>query len=143
MEAHHIMQRDVAVLEPEASLRDASALMHENDVRHIPILEHGQVVGIISDRDLRCYLSDLFTYQPESTPASARKTITVRQIMQAKPISVDPDSDLDEVIECMLEFKIGAVVVVDSQGLLKGIISYEDILRAVRDSLASLPTALD
>lgn len=135
MEAHEVMQRDVAVLTPSASLRDASDLMHRNDVRHLPVLEHGQVVGIVSDRDLRCYLSELFTSEPETTPAAARKTLTVRQVMQTKPVAVDPDSDLQEVIECMLEFKIGAVVVTDTEGHLRGIISYEDILRAARDLL--------
>jgi acetoin utilization protein AcuB len=135
MEAQEIMQRDVAVLEPGASLREASELMHDYDVRHIPIVERGQVVGIVSDRDLRCYLSELFLSEPESTPATARKTLTVRQVMQAKPVAVDPASDIQEVIECILDFKIGAVVVADTEGRLCGIISYEDVLRAARDLL--------
>ncbi len=129
------MQRDIAVLDPGASLRAASELMHDNDVRHIPIVEQGHVVGIISDRDLRCYLSDLFLSEPETTPATARRTLTVRQIMQPKPVAVEPESDLSEVIECILDFKIGAVVVTDTEGRLCGIISYEDILRAAREFL--------
>ena len=137
MEAHEIMQSDIAVLNPTASLRDASELMHERDVRHIPVLEHNQLVGIISDRDLRCYLADLFLSEPEGPPDAARKTLTVRQVMQAKPISVDPDSDIQEVIDCMLEFKIGAVVVTDTEGHLRGIISYEDVIRVARDMLFS------
>jgi acetoin utilization protein AcuB len=135
MEAQQIMQRDVAVLEPTASLHAASELMHDNDVRHIPIVEQGQVVGMISDRDLRCYLSELFLEQPETIPAAARKTLTVRQIMQSKPVAVEPESDLGEVIECILDFKIGAVVVADTEGRLCGIISYEDILRIAREFL--------
>jgi acetoin utilization protein AcuB len=135
MEAHEVMQRDVAVLAPTASLGDASDLMHRHNVRHLPVLEHGQVVGIVSDRDLRCYLSELFMSEPETTPAAARKTLTVRQVMQAKPVAVDPDSDIQDVIECMLEFKIGAVVVADTEGHLRGIISYEDVLRVARDLL--------
>ncbi|MFO0416093.1 MAG: CBS domain-containing protein [Pseudomonadota bacterium] len=135
MEAHEIMQTDVAVLEPQASLRQASEVMHDRDVRHIPVLEGGQVVGIVSDRDLRCYLSDLFLSEPESIPDAARKTLTVRQVMQAKPITVDADADLQEVIDCLLEFKIGAVVVTDTLGHLRGIISYEDVIRAARDML--------
>jgi CBS domain-containing protein len=93
------------------------------------------VVGIVSDRDLRCYLSDLFLSEPESIPDAARKALTVRQVMQAKPITVDADADLQEVIDCLLEFKIGAVVVTDTLGHLRGIISYEDVIRAARDML--------
>jgi acetoin utilization protein AcuB len=129
------MHRDVAVLDPNASLREASDIMHDRDVRHLPVIDAGQVVGIVSDRDLRCYLSELFVSQPETVPTQARKTLTVRQIMQAKPVTVDPTSDIQDVIECMLDFKIGAVVVTDTEGHLRGIISYEDVLRAARDLL--------
>ncbi len=135
MEANEIMHRDVAVLDPNASLREASDIMHDRDVRHLPVIEAGEVVGIVSDRDLRCYLSELFTSEPETTPALARKALTVRQIMQAKPVTVEPTSDIQEVIDCMLDFKIGAVVVTDSEGHLRGIISYEDVLRAAQDFL--------
>jgi acetoin utilization protein AcuB len=135
MEAHEIMQSDVVVLGPAASLRDASELMHSHDVRHLPILENGQLVGIISDRDIRCHLSELFLSQPESVPSEARKSMKVRQIMQTKPITVDPDSDIQDVIESMLDSKIGAVVVTDTEGHLQGMISYEDVLSAARDLL--------
>jgi CBS domain-containing protein len=57
--------------------------------------------------------------------------------MQSKPVAVEPESDLGEVIECILDFKIGAVVVADTEGRLCGIISYEDILRAAREFLPS------
>jgi acetoin utilization protein AcuB len=135
MEAHEIMQTDVAVLEPQASLRQASEVMHDRDVRHIPVLEGGQLVGIVSDRDLRCYLADLFLSEPETISDAARKTLTVKQVMQAKPITVDPDSDIQDVIDCMLEFKIGAVLVTDTTGHLRGVISYEDVIRAAREML--------
>ena len=133
MEAQEIMQPDVAVLEPHASLLDVSNLMHERDVRHVPVLEGGQVVGIVSDRDVRCYLSDLFRGEPETTPSAARKTLTLRQVMQTKPITVDASTDVRDIIDLMLEYKIGAVVVTDTEGHIRGIVSYEDVLREVRD----------
>jgi acetoin utilization protein AcuB len=135
MEASEIMQREVTVVSPHASLRDASEIMHSYDIRHLPVVEAGQVVGIISDRDLRCYLSELFLSEPETTPAAARKTLTVRQVMQAKPVTLEPESDIQDVIDCMLEFKIGAVLVTDTEGHLRGVISYEDVIRAARDLL--------
>lgn len=137
MEAYQIMQSDVVTLQPGASLREASELMRDNDVRHLPVLEHGQVVGIVSDRDLRCFLSELFVSEPEVTQGIPRQALTIRQVMQSKPITVDPDSDLEEVIDSMLDFKIGAVVVADAEGHLQGIISYEDVLRAAKDVLVA------
>jgi acetoin utilization protein AcuB len=133
MEASEIMQREVVVVSPQATLRDASEIMHIQDVRHLPVVDAGQVVGIISDRDLRCYLSELFLSEPEMTPSSARKTISVRQVMQTKPITLEPESDIQEVIDCMLEFKIGAVLITDTEGHLRGVVSYEDVIRAARE----------
>ena len=133
MEVNEIMQTDVAVLSPRASLREVADLMHDRDVRHVPVLEGGQVVGIISDRDVRCYLTELYRSEPESTPASARKSIAVREVMQSKPVAVDASADVSEVIDLLLDFKIGAVVVSDAEGHLQGIVSYEDVLRGLRE----------
>lgn len=133
MEVNEIMQTDVAVLEPNASLSEASDLMHDKDIRHVPVIEGGQVIGIVSDRDLRLYLADLFRSEPETTPDLARKSLTLRQIMQAKPITVDASADVRDVIDMLLEYKIGAVIVTDPEGHLQGIVSYEDVLRGLRE----------
>lgn len=133
MEVHEIMQTDVAVLSPRASLREVADLMHERDVRHVPVLEGGEIVGIVSDRDVRCYLTELYRSEPESTPSSARKIIPVREVMQSKPIAVDASADVREVIDLLLDYKIGAVVVSDLEGHLQGIVSYEDVLRGLRE----------
>ena len=133
MEVHEIMQTDVAVLSPRASLREVADLMHDRDVRHVPVLDGGQVVGIVSDRDVRCYLTELYRSEPETTAISARKAIPVREVMQSKPVAVDASADVRDVIDLLLDFKIGAVVVSDTEGHLQGIVSYEDILRGIRE----------
>lgn len=133
MEVNEIMHTDVAVLTPQSSLRDVAELMRERDVRHIPVVENGRIVGIVSDRDIRLYVADLFQSQGETEIEATRRTLTIRNIMQAKPLQVDPSADVDEVVDLLLEYRIGAVLVSDSQGTLRGIVSYEDILRAYRD----------
>lgn len=133
MEVNEIMRADVAVLTPQSSLRDVAELMRERDVRHVPILESGKIVGIVSDRDIRLYVADLFQSQGETEIEANRRALTIRNIMQTKPLQVDPSADVDEVVDLLLEYKIGAVLVSDSQGALRGIVSYEDILRAYRD----------
>lgn len=107
--------------------------MHRHNVRHIPVLDDGQAIGIVSDRDLRAYLGDLYR---SATTVNPRQILTLREVMQSSPISVDPSTDITDVIDTMLENKIGAVVVADSLGNLRGIVSYEDILRYVRDELS-------
>ncbi len=133
MEVNEIMQTDVAVLTPQASLRDVAELMRERDIRHVPILESGKIVGIVSDRDLRLYVADLFQSQGETEIEAARRALTIRNIMQTKPLQVDPSADIGEVVDLLLEYRIGAVLVSDNQGVLRGIVSYEDLLRAYRE----------
>lgn len=137
MEINEIMQRDVAALDPSSSLLDAVDLMHERGVRHIPLIRAGEVVGIVSDRDVRCYMSDIFEQLQERTAGAYKKSLPLSQVMQAKPLAVDPAADVLDVIDVMLENKIGAVVVSDSRGRIQGIVSYEDLLRLLRDEYLS------
>jgi acetoin utilization protein AcuB len=134
MEVNEIMRTDVAVLTPQASLRDVADLMRDREVRHVPIVEGGRIVGIVSDRDIRLYVADLFESRGETAIEASRKNLTLRNVMQSKPVQVDPSTDVGEVVDLLLEYKIGAVVVSDTQGTLRGIVSYEDVLRAYRDS---------
>jgi acetoin utilization protein AcuB len=98
-------------------------------------MERGEVVGIVSDRDVRSYLPETALSLGESTSERRRKETTLRNVMQTQPLTIDPSTELDEVIDALLENKVGALLVVDSEGTLRGIISYEDILRWAREKL--------
>jgi CBS domain-containing protein len=135
MEAHEIMQRRVTCLDSHSSILDANDLMLSNSIRHIPVMERGEVVGIVSDRDVRSYLPETALSLGESTSERRRKETTLRNVMQTQPLTIDPSTELDEVIDALLENKVGALLVVDSEGTLRGIISYEDILRWAREKL--------
>lgn len=136
MRAHEVMNPNVLYLDPSATVDEACDLMFERDIRHIPIVQDGTVVGIISDRDIRCYLAELFRDVSEGSQTEDKKNTQLRDIMQAKPISVQPDADMQDVIESLLEWKVGAVLVCEPQDRLRGIVSYEDILEVVRDLAA-------
>ena len=135
MEAHEIMQRQVQCLDSHSSILDASDLMLSNSIRHVPVMERGEVVGIISDRDVRSYLPETSLSREESALERRNKELTLRSVMQSQPFTIDPSAELDEVIDTLLENKVGAVLVVDTGGTLRGIVSYEDILRWARDRL--------
>jgi acetoin utilization protein AcuB len=89
----------------------------------------------VSDRDVRSYLPETALSLGESTSERRRKETTLRNVMQTQPLTIDPSTELDEVIDALLENKVGALLVVDSEGTLRGIISYEDILRWAREKL--------
>lgn len=136
MEASEIMERKVLSLGGTSSLMDAASLMHEHNIRHLPVVEHNEVVGILSERDLRGFLEELYESSQETDEGIRRKNISIREVMQAKPITVDASADIVEVIDLMLENKVGAIVVADELGQLRGIISCEDVLKVAREKLA-------
>lgn len=136
MEASEIMERKVFSLGTNSSLMDAASVMDEHNIRHLPIVEHNEVIGILSERDLRGFLEELYESSQETADGIRRQNISIREVMQVKPLAVDPSADIVDVIDLMLENKVGAIVVADELGQLRGIISYEDILKIARERLA-------
>ncbi len=130
-----IMTADVVSVDTHATVADVVALMHDNDFRHVPVLTEGELVGLVSDRDLRVYTMPVVDMN-SSQLERRNMQVPVTDVMNTDTISVGPESDLPELINIMLEQKIGAVPVVDElSDKLVGIVSYVDVLMAARDSL--------
>jgi acetoin utilization protein AcuB len=113
------------------SVQEAVNKLFELDARHLPVVdEHGELVGVLSDRDLREY-SQPYEMQFENLTTSDEREVTpVSDIMSGDVISAHPEDDITEIIDMMIDQKVGAVPVVDPlDGNLVGIVSYIDILR--------------
>ncbi|HSB41131.1 MAG TPA: CBS domain-containing protein [Methylomirabilota bacterium] len=136
MIARDLMTPDPLTVTPQASIADVWDLMREVDVRHLPVVEAGVLVGMVSDRDVaRVDLARLL--KVEGAHALREELATpVAQIMSPDVIAVGPEAEIGEVIELLIDHKIGAVPVVeeDTREVL-GIISYVDVLRALQDRL--------
>src|SRR5690554_1998827 len=116
------------------SIRDVLFLLIEQDVRHLPIVDDGELIGMISDRDMRGFTMPLANAFDPINTTDRRFEAAISTLMQGDVISVNPETEVDEVIDIMLDQKVGAVPVTDGvTGLLVGIISYIDIIRAARD----------
>ncbi len=131
MDCRELMTKDPISVSPSATVQDVMDLMMDKDIRHVPIVENGELIGMISDRDLR---QISWTAVVEGGPA--RLTVPVSSLMSGDPISVDQEADATEVIDIMIDQKIGAVPVVDeTENRLVGIVSYMDVLKHARDAL--------
>jgi acetoin utilization protein AcuB len=113
------------VIECDASVHEADALMCEHHIRHLPVLEDGRLVGVVSDRDLRLLAA-------RGGPRAA--TAYVNEAMTDHPFIVTGDTALDEVVTIMSEHKYGSVIVMGRDGV-EGIFTAVDACRVLADVL--------
>ena len=105
-------------IESDRSLSEAKAMMHVSEIRHLPVVEQGRVVGLLSDRDIKLTLS-------VCKDESAAEEITVGQACSLDVYVVDVDERLDAVVMEMAERKIGSALVT-RKGKLVGIFTTTD-----------------
>src|ERR671916_1508217 len=120
------MTREVAVLSPQATASEALGLCREKRIRHLPVLEEGRLVGVVSDRDLRS-AAPAFG-DPER--ASALQEIRISDVMTREVVSARPDDPIEVAANRMRERRIGCLPVVEG-GELVGIITSSDVMEAL------------
>jgi CBS domain-containing protein len=126
MVVQQIMTLNPVTVDASDSLDWVEHLLAEHDVRHLPVLADGVLTGIISERDIA----------PFRSSDEGRAQVSAGQIMSSNLVTVSPETEVSEVVDTLLDQKIGALLVVDGAShSLVGIVSYIDVLRAVRDEV--------
>jgi acetoin utilization protein AcuB len=131
-----VMTKDPVTAAADATVGEVMSILHDLDARHLPIVEGRQLVGIISDRDLRAFgASELLTLEGLEDRRERLET-PISDVMATDVISLEPETELAEVVDTMLDQRVGAIPIVDRHSdELVGIVSYVDVLRAVRGQL--------
>jgi acetoin utilization protein AcuB len=132
MKVKHWMSKNVASTSPKTSLLAARAMMDQLQVRQLPVLHQGRLVGILTDRDLRGALPSIFEVHPSERRLRAHRLhdVHVEDVMSVGPITAPPELHLREACRLMLKHKIGALPVLEGQRLV-GIITRSDMLSAM------------
>jgi len=119
------MTRSPHTIGRDQSLERAHELMNANRIRHLPVLDRGELVGVLSQRDL---------YFVETLDATPRGEITVEEAMSQDVFETKSDASLAAVAAAMLRHKLGCAVIKDG-GKVTGVFSTTDALRALVDHL--------
>ncbi len=136
MLAKDIMTENPVTATELMSVAEALGLLYELDVRHLPVVRGRELVGIISDRDLRGFSGA--TEDDAIEAVEGARSSTLGSFMNTGPVKVDPETNVREVLELMLLHRVGAVPVADlDTGDLLGIVSYVDLLRVLQETLES------
>lgn len=144
--AKDIMSPKVVTVLPQTPITEAAKLLIENHFNGLPVVEEGgRLIGIICQDDLifqqkKIPIPSFFAVWDSSNPLSSEKivekeiqkigAVTVRHAMSVNPITVGPETGIEDIATLMIKHNIHSLPVLD-QGELVGIIGKEDILRTL------------
>jgi len=125
------MTKTLVTVDMEDSMQEAIRLMKDHDVHMLPVMKRGQLVGVVTDRDVkRSSASDATTLEIHELLFLISK-IKVKDIMTKDPITVPFDYTIEETAEVLLKNKISGAPVINNDGELVGAITKADIFRAL------------
>lgn len=123
----HVMTPFPFAVERDSGVLEARRMMLEQKVRHLPVVHEHELVGLISDRDIKLMLGPEFDY-PDP------RELRVSDVMVEKPYSTDLETPLGQVLRHMADHHIGAALIT-RQGRLAGIFTATDACRLFADAL--------
>jgi CBS domain-containing protein len=130
MKVRELMTANVATVARNDELTIADDIMTMKRVRHLPVVEDGRLVGILSQRDLfKAALSTAMGFG-EKARKEFLKTVPVKEVMTEEVFTIDPDADVRAAARRMLDRQVGCLPVLE-KGKLVGIITETDLLRVV------------
>jgi acetoin utilization protein AcuB len=120
------MTRQPWTIPKDAKMSHAHRLMRMHHIRHLPVLDRGQLVGMVTERDLHLI---------ETLPGGDPDEVTVAEAMTAEVYVVCADDPVDGVVEKMADHKYGSAVVVNQHGTVAGIFTTIDAMQVLAEVL--------
>lgn len=117
-----VMTSEPRVADPSLSLAEAARLMKSEDVGSLPVVEQGELVAVLTDRDI------VVRAVAESVDPSTTK---VGEIASGQPLTIEPDQDLDEALTLMAHAQVRRLPVVES-GRLVGVLAQADVAQEAK-----------
>jgi acetoin utilization protein AcuB len=122
-----VMQTKLVTATPRTSLPQAIALVRQRGIRHLPVVDDGSLVGIVSDRDLKQAMASPATSLSVHELNYLLERLTVGEIMTRAVITIGPRFPVEEAGRLMVKERISALPVLDG-GRLVGIVTETDVL---------------
>jgi WS/DGAT/MGAT family acyltransferase len=131
-----LMTREVITIAPHAPLSEAYRTMHARRIRHLPVIDEGRLVGLVTHRDLLAAAPSSLAF-PEDVRVRLMSRARAADVMETHLSTALPDEPAAEAGERMVRHKIGCLPVVEDGGRLVGIVTDEDFLRWAAEHMAA------
>ncbi|MCC6640127.1 MAG: CBS domain-containing protein [Deltaproteobacteria bacterium] len=123
-----LMQEKIVTIGASDRLSTVEDIMTLGRVRHMPVVQGGQLVGVVSERDLlRASLSNLTGFDPNERRAFLNG-VEIARVMSAPPVVIEADAPVEHAALVMAERRIGCLPVMAGQTLV-GLLTETDLLR--------------
>ena len=124
------MERELITIDRNTTIQEAISLMKKHSIRHLPVIEEGRLVGLVTEGDMR----QVFV-------ASLIEELSIDDVMIKDPITVKVDAEIDDAARVIHYNKIGGLPVVDEDQGLLGIITVADIMAAFIELMGVLKSS--
>ena len=131
MQVHEIMSTAIEVVDRNDNLRTVEERMATKQLRHLPVLEQGEVVGLVTQRDLfKAAMSSTMGYGEKAQKAYLQ-SVRVKEIMTYPVVTISPETSVATAADMIITKGIGYLPVVDGTTLV-GMVTKTDLLRCLR-----------
>ncbi len=137
MSIAHIMNTQLVSVTMDDTLAQVKEIFDNVRFHHLLVLEKGQLVGILSDRDLFKAISPNLNTAAETPKDRATLKKRVHQIMSRHPITLEPDNSIHDAIALFNRHMISCIPIVDHQQKPIGLVSWRDLFRVLEKRLNS------
>jgi CBS domain-containing protein len=125
-----IMMGSPVTLKPDDTLDLANDIIAIGRIRHIPVVDDGKLVGLLSERDLLGAAATRILGMTIKSRSALLKSTPIKEVMKKNVVTVEPDTPIKDAARIMADKKIGCVPVV-SEGGVVGLVTTTNILRYV------------
>lgn len=125
-----IMRSSPVTLKTSDTLDLANDVISLGRIRHIPIVDGGELVGLISARDLLGTAGNRIFGLKQKSKSALLKSVSIRDVMKKRLVTVQPDTPIERAAYLMAAKKVGCLPVV-SDGALVGLVTSTDLLRCM------------
>ena len=136
MQVGAYMTRQPITVPADATMKEAVMLMRQHQIRHLPVVNGGSLIGILSDRDVRRASPSLLTGIDRENYDQVLNETLVTRIMTREPFTVESKTSLLEAVRVLVDKRIGSIPVVDGTELV-GIFTERDALRVLLELIPS------
>ncbi len=130
MKVEEWMVKNPIVVTRDQKIQDCIDLMREHSIRHLPVVEKKKLIGLVTESDLR-----------EVFLATLIEDVTIEGVMISDPLTVTPDTEIEDAAKLIYYHKIGGLPVVDDYGQVVGILTVADLVEAFIELMGLLKSS--